>query len=96
MNARVVASNCPGPNRACKAAFRKGLRVHVRPDYSLQEPALVMPGYHYETSADGVEAIMHAAEAAPLVHTDEDLYRYRAAGLPYFLPVGWVDPSRRG
>jgi len=54
-----------------------------------------MPTYHYATVEEGVAAIERAKKTAPTVRTDADLYAYRAQGIPHFLPVGWVDPSRR-
>jgi hypothetical protein len=95
MAAHVLASVCTGPNRACRMAHKQGRSVHVIPERRQDGRALVMPTYHYRTSADGIEAIMDAEEAAPEVATDADLIEYRERNIPFFLPVGWVDPSRR-
>lgn len=97
ITARVTASICRGPNRACAAAARQGRQVHVIPERGdvYTEPALVMPTYHYQTSDEGIIAIAEAAENAPTVTCDEDLYRFRKAGVAHFLPVGWVDPTMR-
>lgn len=95
--AHVLASICTGPNRNCRAAHKAGRSVHVMPAQvdPFTQPILVMPTYHYRTSAEGIEAIAVADETAPTVTCDSDLERYRAEKVPHFLPVGWVDPSRR-
>lgn len=93
--AHVLAAVCTGPNRACRTAHRQGRSVHVIPDRQADGRALVMPTYHYATSAEGIEAIMDAEMIAPTVTTDEELYACRRLNIPHFLPVGWVDPSRR-
>lgn len=96
LKAEVLRSTCTGPNLACRIAHKAGRSVHVIPGaHSAFEPALVMPRSHYATSADGIEAIYSALESARTVRDDADLRKYREYGLPYFLPVGWVDPSRR-
>lgn len=97
--AHVLASICTGPNRACRFAHREGRSVHVIPAMRKDpatEKALVMPTYHYRTSAEGIEAIAEAETMAPTVETDADLYEYRKNNVPFYLPMGWVDPSRRG
>lgn len=94
--AEVLRSDCSGPNPACRAAAVKGRKVHVTTGQrSAFQEALVMPTYHFKTSAEGIESIYDAWETAPLVQTDEDLDRYRAENRAHRLPVGWVDPSRR-
>lgn len=98
MSAHVLASICTGPNRACRAAHRAGRSVHVIPAMSrdaANHPRLVMPTYHYRTSDEGIIAIAEAEENAPTVTCDADLYRFRKMEIPHFLPVGWIDPSRR-
>jgi hypothetical protein len=94
--AHVFASICTGPNRACRAAHKAGRSVHVIPGMvDSTEPRLVMPTYHYHTSADGIEAIMQAETTAPTVRNDADLADFRARKIAHFLPVGWCDPSMR-
>ena len=86
-----------GMNRTCQMAYRLGRPAHVIPPPVdvRKHDALVMPTYHYRTVAEGVATIKSAIETAPTVETDADLYRYRKQMVPHFLPVGWVDPSRR-
>jgi hypothetical protein len=94
--AYVLASTCTGPNRNCRAAHKAGRSVHVIPAHTgIDTPRLIMPTYHYATSADGIEAIDLAERTAPTVTCDADLYACRRMGIPHYLPVGWVDPSRR-
>jgi hypothetical protein len=93
MSAHVLAAICTGPNRACRAAHKSGRSVHVIPESGgPKSPRLVMPTNHYRTSAEGVIAIAEAEESAPTVSSDADLFAYREAGMPHFLPVGWIDP----
>ena len=96
--AHVLASICTGPNRACRAAHKAGRSVHVIPQTgpdASAHPRLVMPTYHYRTSAEGIAAIAVAEETAPTVTCDDDLYACRRMGIPHYLPVGWIDPTRR-
>lgn len=98
ITATVLSHNCTGPNPTCRAAHRAGRPVHVIPDAGRNpgaSPALIMPTYHYPTEAHGVDAIYEAANTAPMVTSDEDLYLFRQMKIAHFLPVGWVDPSRR-
>ncbi len=90
----IVRDRCTGPNSACRAAHRVGRPVHAYP-VNHQGPALVLPTYHFETADQARTLIAEAAETAPTVTTDDDLHRFRAEGLAHFLPVGWIDPSRR-
>jgi len=96
---QVLSLNCTGPNPACRKAAKEGRKVHVIPALPKEpgnEPYLVMPTYHYATEAEGEAAIQAAIMIeARTVKNDEDLYAYRAAQRPHYLPVGWVDPSRR-
>ena len=98
MNAHILSDHCTGPNRACRAAHKAGRSIHViptmRPD-PRTAPALVMPTYHYTTAQDGIDAINQAFATAPMVATEDDLYRFRAERVAHFLPIGWIDPSRR-
>jgi hypothetical protein len=96
--AYVLSETCTGPNRACRAAHREGRSVHVIPGSirgRADQPALIMPTYHFATVDEGMGYIRDAWNTAPMVVTDEDLDRYRAANIAHKLPVGWVDPSRR-
>jgi hypothetical protein len=96
--APVLASICTGPNRACRAAHKTGRSVHVIPENGADahlHPRLIMPTYHYRTSAEGIEAIAIAEEIAPTVTNDADLERYRAEKVAHYLPVGWCDPTMR-
>jgi len=98
MIATVLSHNCTGPNDACRKAHRDGRSVHMIPDAGRNpgaSPALIMPMYHYATEDDGRQAINRAIETAPTVTCDEDLYTYRRQGVAHFLPVGWIDPTRR-
>jgi hypothetical protein len=108
-NPLVLSENCTGPNPACREAHKAGRPVHMIPamprmgvDIVIEDgaarvitPTLVMPTYHYANVSEGVEAIDQAMNTAPTVVTDDDLYAYRKAGVPHFLPVGWIDPTRR-
>jgi hypothetical protein len=92
----VLNLDCTGPNPTCRRHHKAGRPVHVIPHYDpYTEPALVMSSYHYRTVEEGTTAIEQARETAPTVATDADLDAYRAADRPHFLPVGWVDPTRR-
>jgi hypothetical protein len=91
----VLSHDCTGPNRACRAAHRAGLPVHMIPESHPKRPRLIMPSYHFATVAEGAVVIADANAVAPTVATDTDLYRYRADGVAHFLPVGWIDPTRR-
>jgi len=93
----VLNENCTGPNEACREAHSAGRPVHVIPGFRdpFKQPALVMPTYHYATADEGLTAVANALKTAPTVKTDKDLFAYREAGVPHFLPVGWKDPSRR-
>ena len=94
--AQVLSANCTGPNRKCRCAARNGKPVHVIPTpMGPKYPLLVMPTYHYATPEDGYAAIAEAYRTAPTVYADADLELYRCDGVPHFLSVGWVDPSRR-
>lgn len=94
--ANLITRTCTGRggHPRCRAAYREGLPVHVIPTWSADTPAVVLPSYHFATEAEALAAV-EQAQTAPLVRTDADLYRYRAEGVAYRLPVGWVDPSRR-
>jgi len=91
----VLSHDCKGPNPACRKAGRAGRLVHMIPESHPKRPRLVLPTYHFSTIAEGAVAIADANAVAPTVATDADLYRYRAEGVAHFLPVGWIDPSRR-
>jgi hypothetical protein len=94
----VVSEDCYGPHSACRKHHQAGRPVHMIPDLFPDfrtKPLLVMATYHYATVEEGEEAIRQAMETAPTVATDDDLYAYREAGIPHFLPAGWVDPTRR-
>lgn len=95
----VLSTNCTGPNPTCRKEHRAGRHVHVIPAAPSLDagtrPVLVMPTYHYRTAEGGLAAIAKAMISAPTVATDDDLYHYRLEGMPHFLPVGWVDPTRR-
>jgi hypothetical protein len=86
-----------GGNSTCRQGYDDGRPWHVIPPVVdvAKRPALVMPTYHYATIEDGVGSVRTAMATAPMVATDDDLYRYRAAGVAYKLPPGWIDPSRR-
>lgn len=93
---QVLDTNCTGPNWACKAAAKRGRTVHVIPTRTgANQPLLVMPTYHYYTEALGEAAIEQAIQYAHTVKCDDDLMMFRKLAVPHFLPVGWVDPSRR-
>lgn len=94
----VLSDNCTGRrgHRDCRDAHRAGLPVHVIPPlHDPAKPSLVMPSYHFATAEAGIAAINDALANAPIVATDADLYAYRAAGVAYRLPAGWIDPTRR-
>lgn len=101
----ILATDCKGPNPACRAAHRAGRPVHVIPPRGRFEivndrarkldPTLVLATYHFATAEDGMAAIADAIANAPTVATDDDLYAFRAAGVAHFLPVGWIDPTCR-
>lgn len=95
MNVQILAENCKGPNRACRSAHKQGRPVHMIPGHKSLEPALVLPSYHFESVEAGRVAIADAIRSAPTVYGDADLFEYREREIPFFLPVGWVDPSRR-
>lgn len=84
--------NCTGPNPKCKKAARNGRTVHLYPDGDV---TLVLPTYHFESVESGTKQIEQWAIDAVRVKTDDDLYAARNAHLPYILPKGWIDPSRR-
>lgn len=93
-----------GTNPACKAARRAGRPVHIIPgsrfdlDPTMCPPdglTLVLETYHYATEAEAREAVAEAYATAPVVTCDADLYDFRARGIAYKLPEGWIDPSRR-
>jgi hypothetical protein len=107
-NHTLLSTRCTGPNPACRKAHRDGRSVHVIPaipsmdDFVIENdrarkltPSLVMPTNHYATAAEGVAAIELAMRTAPTVTCDDDLYACRRMGIPHFLPVGWIDPTRR-
>jgi hypothetical protein len=96
-HAFVLNQNCSGPNPRCRAAYAAGRPVHVMPRQvdPATHASLVMPTYHYATVAEGVASVNAAYASAPIVLTDDDLDRYRAARVPHFLQVGWVDPTMR-
>lgn len=89
--------NLRSANDACRAAYREGRIWHVIPPVTdaRREAALVLPTYHFRTPNEGLAAVEEAMRTAPMVATDEDLERYRSAGVAYRLPPGWIDPSRR-
>lgn len=90
---------CSGPNRTCRAAHRAGMPVHIIP----RDPApgddvrstLILPTYHYANVQDAIVAADNAFTNAPVVRNDDDLYVFRMMKVAHWLPVGWVDPSRR-
>lgn len=91
----IIRDRCTGPNRHCRAAAREGRLVHIIPGHDLDnDPVIILPTNHYAT-AQGARDALAAAADAPIVTCDDDLYRYRAAGVAHRLPVGWVDPTRR-
>lgn len=103
----VLSPHCTGRvgNAACREAHRAGRSVHIIPPRSrytivddraqLLDPILILPTYHFATVEEGLAAVRDAMATAPTVATDDDLYAYRAAGIAHYLPVGWVDPTRR-
>lgn len=97
MNIVVLNEDCSGPNAACRAAHRAGRPVHVVAISTLGEnqPALVMPTYHYASPDDGIAALNEAWATAPTIENDDQLVEYRRAGRPYKLRPGWIDPTRR-
>lgn len=95
--AQIISRDCSGPNAKCRCAARNGKPVHVIPTpMGPMLPSLVMPTYHYATEEEGFTAIREAFRTAPTVYGDADLELYRNDGVPHFLPVGWIDPTRRG
>ena len=96
-NFDILNVHCTGPNRECRAHAKAGKRVHLIPSMSVREQygSLVLPSYHFATIEEGAAYIDNAVKTAPLVETDEDLYRFREQNIAHRLPKGWVDPSRR-
>ena len=88
----VLDANCMGDAVECRRAFNAGRPAHVNPPMG---SGVVMPTYHYATVEDGLATVRDAMDNAPMVTTDEELYRYRTYGIAYRLPEGWVDPDRR-
>lgn len=91
----VMRAECKGSNAACRLARRLGRPVHLIPPYDAGAPALVLPDYHYASEAEAVAALEQAEACAPLIASDAELRTARQLGIPYRLPVGWVDPERR-
>lgn len=94
--AAAITYNCTGRggNARCRAAHKAGRPVHIIPPWSSDTPTIVLPTYHYATEQEA-RAALAAADAAPIVTTDDELYAYRAAAIAHRLPVGWTDPTRR-
>ena len=95
---KIHIRECTGRrgNAACRAAARRDKIIHVIPmSDPFTEAALVLPTYHYATADDAYNAVAAAMSSAPTVTCDVDLNRFRADDIAHFLPVGWVDPSRR-
>lgn len=88
----ILNADCMGDALACRHARIAGRPVHVNPPAG---SGVVTPTYHYATAEDGLAAVRDAMENAPMVVTDDDLYRFRADGVAYRLPSGWIDPDRR-
>lgn len=96
MPTQILKHECKGPSGTCYAEFKAGRPVHVIPSpRGVKAPSLVMPTYHYRTAEEGIQAIRAAMATAPTVYSDADLYLYRQQGTPFYLPVGWVDPTMR-
>lgn len=91
----VLSIDCLGDAVACRKAYNAGRRVHMYLPFSYTQPTLVMPTYHFTSIEDGVAQINAWLATAPTVETVADLNRYRSARVAHFLPVGWVDPTRR-
>ncbi len=93
----TTVSHCTGRggNVECKAAHKRGLSVHIIPGHVSDQPRLVMPTYHYATEEEAREAVRIARLTAPTVTCDDDLYACRRMRTPHFLPVNWIDPTRR-
>jgi hypothetical protein len=91
----VIWETCTGPNIHCRRAYRDGRPVHIIPAHDANMPHLVLATNHYATVGEAKAMVAFAEANAQLITTDEELYAARDAGRSYFLPVGWVDPSRR-
>lgn len=92
----TIRDTCDGPNRACRVAHRAGRPVHIIPPMvGADAPKLILPTYHYATPQEAMTALEHAMATATTIRTDEDLYAARVTNVAHFLPVGWVDPTRR-
>lgn len=92
----VLHAECKGPNSKCKRDARNGRTVHMTTWHDENHETLVLPSYHFETAEIGDEYIRNAWNTAITVKTDNDLYDARRAQTPYRLPIGWIDPDRRG
>lgn len=96
MKIQVLNESCSGPNKHCISDAHEGRYVHVIAMSDIhEEPALVMPSWHFFTVREGVEAVRIAWETAPMITCDEDLFAARRMKIAHKLPVGWIDPSRR-
>jgi hypothetical protein len=92
-----IINNCDGPNAKCRAAHKRGVTTHIIPPWSPDDmdKRVVLPTHHFFDEKAARDALADAVANAPIVTCDEDLYRFRAEGIAYKLPVGWTDPTRR-
>jgi hypothetical protein len=93
-----ITPNCGGrgTNPACKLGRKQGKPVHITPPpFTPDDHRLVLNTYHYATETDARRAYELAVQHAPIVHTDADLYTYRAEGTSYKLVPDWIDPTMR-
>lgn len=96
MKPLIITPNCTRLVRECRADAVRGLFVHAVASCDVYtEPLLVMPSYHFQTTADALSGVQKAWDDAVMIEDDADLYYARIMSLPHKLPVGWVDPSRR-
>lgn len=99
-DAIVLSTECKGPNRACKAAHKAGLSVHViddprHPDNAVRG-ALVLPTYHFATVAEGVAAVKDAIANAKTVGSDEEWLRLEdQEQVAFRTRPGFNHPTRR-
>ena len=86
---------CKGPNINCRRHARNGHTVHIAPTHAITEKALVLPSYHFETIKIAIESLIDARNNAITINTDAELIAARTAQIAHYLPIGWIDPSRR-
>jgi hypothetical protein len=93
-SARIqIIEGCKGANRNCRHANKRGMNVHAIP--MIDDTNLVMPGYHFSSRDEAIEAVENALRDAIVIESDEMLYNARNAQIAHILPKGWIDPSRR-